>query len=152
MSLPQLSDNMQVIHALSDNPVTDDNLTVQQFKDKFDQAAVAIKNYLNNTLIPAIEAAIPSSITTAMLGSKVVTTAKIDDKAVGTGQIDDKAVGTSQLDDECVTAAQLDSALTYTAVNLNFDQVRAIKFGTDIPTTSDISDGEIYIKYTEPEE
>lgn len=152
MALPAFSDDVQVIHVLSDNPVTDDNLTVQQFKDKFDQAAIAIKNYINNTLIPAIEAAIPSSITTAMLGSKVVTTAKIADKAVGSGQIDDGAVGTAQLGTGVVTAAKLDSTLDYTAVNLDAIQVRGIKFGTAVPSTSDISDGEIYIKYTAPEE
>lgn len=55
MAITPFSDDVQVIHKLGDRPIVDNNLTVQQFKDKFDEAAVAIKNYINNTLLPALE-------------------------------------------------------------------------------------------------
>jgi len=88
-------------------------------------------------------------VDTAELATGAVTTEKIDDLAVTGAKIANGAVGTNQLADGAVTADKLASNLTYAAVNLNANQVRAIKFGTAIPTTSDISDGEIYLQYDE---
>lgn len=56
MAITPCNVDTQVISALSDVPVTDDGLTPDQFKAKFDQIGVALKAYINNTLIPQITA------------------------------------------------------------------------------------------------
>jgi hypothetical protein len=43
---------VNTIQSLSDNPNTDDGLSSAQLKAKFDQVAVDIKAYINNSLIP----------------------------------------------------------------------------------------------------
>jgi hypothetical protein len=43
---------VNTIQSLSDNPNTDDGLSSSQLKAKFDQTAVDIKAYINNSLIP----------------------------------------------------------------------------------------------------
>lgn len=54
MAITPFSDDLNIIAGLSDNPVTDDGLTADQFKAKFDAAALKIKSYINNTLIGAV--------------------------------------------------------------------------------------------------
>ncbi len=54
MAISSFSGDVNVIAALHDNPVMDDNLTAQQFKEKFDYASGLIKAYINGTLVSAI--------------------------------------------------------------------------------------------------
>jgi hypothetical protein len=54
MAISSFSGDVNVIAALHDNPVMDDNLTAQQFKEKFDYASGLIKAYINGTLVTAI--------------------------------------------------------------------------------------------------
>lgn len=56
MAINSFNDSVTIIHDLGDNPNIDDNLSSDQLKDKFDAAAVLIKNYINNTLVGAINA------------------------------------------------------------------------------------------------
>lgn len=56
MAINSFNDSVTIIHDLGDNPNIDDNLSADQLKDKFDAAAVLIKNYINNTLVGAINA------------------------------------------------------------------------------------------------
>ena len=56
MAINSFNDSVTIIHDLGDNPNIDDNLSADQLKDKFDAAAVLIKNYINNTLVSAINA------------------------------------------------------------------------------------------------
>ena len=85
------------------------------------------KDYLNNTVKPAIDSlqagSIPTgkiedgavttpkladgAVTNAKLGSKAVKQANIDDLAVGTGQIAAKAVTATQIADATITATQI---------------------------------------------
>lgn len=65
MAISSFSGDVNVIAALRDNPVTDDNLTAQQFKEKFDYASGLIKTYINNTLVPAINTNIGNIATNA---------------------------------------------------------------------------------------
>lgn len=67
--------------------------------------------------------------------------------SITNAMLQQNSVATGNIQDESVTAAKLDSGLTYTAVNLNSNQVIPIKSGTATPTTATISDGEIYLKY-----
>ena len=57
MAIPKMTDNLNIIQALSDLPNSEDELTAQELKAKFDAAGLAIQNYLNKTLIPALVAA-----------------------------------------------------------------------------------------------
>ena len=59
------------------------------------------------------------------------------------GDVPDGSITTAKLADTSVTNAKLSGILP--------DYV-GIKTGTTVPTTADISEGEIYLKYTEPEE
>ena len=55
MALPKMTVNVNNIQGLSDRPNTADGLTASQLKEKFDKAGQDIKNYLNDTLLPACE-------------------------------------------------------------------------------------------------
>ena len=51
MEFPKLTENLSIISALGDNPGTDDGLSAEELKAKFDQAALILQRYLNNTLV-----------------------------------------------------------------------------------------------------
>lgn len=72
-----------------------------------------------------------STFSTLGLIDGSVTQAKLANNSVGTAQIINGNVTTAKLDNGAVTAAKQGF----------------IKFGTSVPTTADISDGEIYLKY-----
>lgn len=55
MSLTKFTKNVNNIQALSDRPNTADGLTSHELKERFDQAGVDLKDFINNTLIPEIE-------------------------------------------------------------------------------------------------
>lgn len=56
MAITPFSDDMDIIVKLSDRPNTDDGLTADQFKARFDYAGKQIKDYINNTLIAEVAA------------------------------------------------------------------------------------------------
>lgn len=67
MAIPKMTDDLNIIQALSDLPNSEDGLTADELKAKFDKAALAIQDYLNNTLTPALIATqIPFAKTTAI--------------------------------------------------------------------------------------
>lgn len=72
MAISSFSGDVNVIAALHDNPVMDDNLTAQQFKEKFDYASGLIKAYINGTLVSAINKNIGdiAANTTAIAGKQ----------------------------------------------------------------------------------
>lgn len=111
------------------------------------QQVITYSDGTTTTVTYAATAIATGGVGTTQLADDAVITDKIADLAVTGAKIADEAVGTTQLADGAVTAEKLASNLTYAAVNLNANQVRAIKFGTEIPTTADISDGEIYLQY-----
>lgn len=175
MAISQCNVTTDVISQLPDKPVTDGGLTSAQFKAKFDQVGLAIKTYINETLIPQITAQFQQKIsssnpvsgsfltdasvvadkladlivTAQKIADSAITAAKLANGSVGTAKIADEAITSAKIASGVVTAAKLGNDITYANVGLAADQVRAIKFGTAVPTTSDISDGEIYIQYTE---
>ena len=53
--LTKFTKNVNNIQALSDRPNTADGLTAQQLKERFDQAGIDIKSFLNDTLISELE-------------------------------------------------------------------------------------------------
>ena len=52
MAIPLMEEDVEVISQLGDTPGSDDGLTPQQLKERFDLAGIRIKNFLNNVLIP----------------------------------------------------------------------------------------------------
>lgn len=55
MELTAMTKDLHIISKLGDNPNSDNNLSAQDLKQKFDEAGNLIKDYINNTLIPEIE-------------------------------------------------------------------------------------------------
>lgn len=60
MSLNKLEQDLAFISKLSDYPGSQDGLSTDEFKAKFDEAALIIQEYINTALVPAIIAIDPS--------------------------------------------------------------------------------------------
>lgn len=58
MALDRLTDDMNFVANLGDDPKRDDGLSTPQFKSYFDKSGLLIQNFINNKLIPQIENAI----------------------------------------------------------------------------------------------
>ncbi len=56
MSIPKLTKDLAVVQKLSDLPNALDGLTAAELKAKFDEAGLAIQNWINNDLVPALKA------------------------------------------------------------------------------------------------
>lgn len=90
MAIPKMTDNLNIIQALSDLPNSEDELTAQELKAKFDEAGLTIQNYINEILIQAIAAEqIPFSKTTAINADTIQ--AAIEDVQ---SQVQEAATGT----------------------------------------------------------
>ena len=59
MTIERLKKDLAVISGLSDYPGSQDGLSTEAFKAKFDEAALAIQEYLNDVIAPAIEEVSP---------------------------------------------------------------------------------------------
>ena len=57
MALDRLNDDLNIVQALDDEPNDVGGLTAGELKAKFDAAGLVIKDFLNNTLLPQLEAA-----------------------------------------------------------------------------------------------
>jgi len=56
MAISIFDKDVNIIAKLGDNPNIDNSLSADDLKGKFDAAAALIQNYINNTLVPAINA------------------------------------------------------------------------------------------------
>ena len=63
MALTSLTDNLNIVSALDDEPNDVGGLSATELKAKFDVAANLIKTYLNGTLLPELAADGVDSIT-----------------------------------------------------------------------------------------
>lgn len=54
MALEIMKENVQIIQSLSDYPNQEEGLTAGEMKAKFDEAAVRLKKYLNDLVVPEI--------------------------------------------------------------------------------------------------
>ena len=52
--IPEFTEDLNIISRLSDSPNTGDMLDAQELKSKFDKAGLSIQNFINKTIIPAI--------------------------------------------------------------------------------------------------
>ena len=55
MAITQLFDDLKIIQSLDDEPNDVGGLSAQELKAKFDEAGERIKDYINGTLLPALE-------------------------------------------------------------------------------------------------
>ena len=55
MAIAPFNKDMDIIQQLDDEPNDVGGLTAQELKEKFDEGGNALKNYINQTLIPALE-------------------------------------------------------------------------------------------------
>ena len=143
-----------VISQLPDKPVTDGGLTSAQFKAKFDQVGLAIKNYINNTLIPNITNQFQPKISSSntlnggLLTDASIAADKLADLIITAQKIANETITASQIANSTIPESKLDTTtLDYETVNLNANQVRPI-FVTDTAPTSSSADG-IYLVYEE---
>lgn len=60
--IERLLEDLAVITKLSDYPGSQDGLSADQFKAKFDEAALIIQDYLNGVIVPALEGVAPDNI------------------------------------------------------------------------------------------
>lgn len=58
MALDRLTEDMNFVRNMGDDPKRDDGLSTQEFKSFFDKAGLLIQNFINNKLIPQIESSI----------------------------------------------------------------------------------------------
>ena len=54
MAIPKFLQDLSIISKLGDNPGTDNGLSAAGLRAKFDEAGIAVQNYINNTLIPEL--------------------------------------------------------------------------------------------------
>ncbi len=69
MAITELTDDLNIVAALDDEPNDTGGLTSAQLKAKFDEAGNTIKTYINDDLIPGVEAEIDNKVAGAELAS-----------------------------------------------------------------------------------
>lgn len=88
MSLSKFDKDMKIIAALDDEPNDVGGISAAELKAKFDEGGEALKTYINDTLIPAIE---------ELLGKKA---SNEDLQKVVLGQVADGSITLAKLADE----------------------------------------------------
>lgn len=105
MSIPTMTKDLAVIQKLSDLPNSTEGLTADQLKAKFDEAALALQSWLNETLVPAIVAAnIPFTPSSTLDASNV-------DAAIRAVQEQMTEVSSGAIANGSVTAEKLSETL-----------------------------------------
>lgn len=115
--------DMSIIRKLEDEPNDVGGLTATELKAKFDEGGDALKEYINGTLIPGIEALLnalneykaeKSELQDVVLGQipdGTITTEKLADESVTTGKVADESITTAKVADGAVTKEKLDAVL-----------------------------------------
>lgn len=148
--IPRNTDNLNVISALDDRPNDVGGLSADALKNKFDQAAGLLKDYLNNTLLPFLESAsaagdigvdtIPNISSTTLQGVLEELEGLIEN--ISQGSVAPGAIDTLELKDGAVTSAKL-AAGAVTSVKITDGNVTAAKLATGAVTTGKIVDGNV---------
>lgn len=99
-----------IISGLGDEPNTDDGLSAQELKSKFDEAPKNIRAFLNGTLIDELQTKIRSMDTAiSNAASSAVGTSRIVNLAVTAAKLAANAVETAKINDGAVTGAKIAS-------------------------------------------
>lgn len=120
MAFTSISKDMNIISVLSNLPNEDDGLTAEELKEKFDEGGLALKEYINDTLLSELEGVSGSE----KLGAKAISgvaganiylqisdlKTQLDELTMGS--IPDNSLETIKLKDGCITNAKLNSEVT----------------------------------------
>ncbi len=111
MALTTMTDDLNIIAALDDEPNDVGGLTASQLRAKFDEGSNDIKTYINDTHIPELDAEhlpyiygsantikdMMENLTVGVMPDDSVTTAKLEDESVTAAKIEDGAVTSEKL-------------------------------------------------------
>lgn len=73
MAITNVTKDMAIISTLSQLPNSTDGLSYQQLQAKFDEGGIALKTYINDTLIPALESVVDGSSGADQIGATSIT-------------------------------------------------------------------------------
>jgi len=168
MAFTQLTDDLNIIQALDDEPNDVGGLSAAQLKAKFDEAGNTIKTYLNSTFLTELGGedgapnigiypidelvgvttlqdaltglvALIQDVTQGAVADGSITEAKLANLAVATGKLAAAAVTTAKLADSAVTTAKITDSNVTTA-KLADGAVTTAKLGADAVTAAKIAD------------
>jgi hypothetical protein len=132
MALPKLLEDLAFISKLGDYPSSDDNLTPEQFKERFDMAALRIQEYLNNQLVPGLDQLVDVQ---ALLNGILDSTLSLYDRAANA-----KATGDA-------LNRKLDKTGGNMTGNIDMGSKRITNLGTPISTSEAVSKGYVDAKH-----
>jgi hypothetical protein len=132
MALPKLLEDLAFISKLGDYPGSDDNLTPEQFRDRFDAAALRIQEYLNNQLVPGLDQLVDVQ---ALLNGILDSTLSLSDRAANA-----KATGDALI-------RKLDKTGGNMTGNIDMGGKRVGNLGTPVSTGDAASKGYVDAKH-----
>lgn len=112
MALEIMRDDVRIIQGLSDYPNQEEGLSSGQMKAKFDEAAVKLQSFINNSVVPAVNDKLSASELSGAVADTVeqtlgsITPDKIGAAPAGYGL----GLGTGDIT-QLTTAAQVDAAM-----------------------------------------
>ena len=160
MSFTRFTEETGNISALSDRPNDMEGLSASELKARFDKAGNDVKEYINDELLPALEATtaagnIGISAITGLVADTVqealqalftalqdVTLGDIPDGSIGTTKIADDAITEDKLDDGAVTTTRLEDGAV-TGDKIGTGAVTTTKLGNASVTSEKIAAGAV---------
>lgn len=115
MPFDRMNKDLAIIAKLDDEPNDVTGLTAAELKEKFDEGGKALKEYINDTLLPALEGqgaagelgAVPFGGVTGTNVQAQIKQVADSVEQVALGQIPDKSIGADKLADGAVTAEKI---------------------------------------------
>lgn len=169
--IPRLAADMNIIALLDNEPNDVGGMSAEALKAKHDEAGIILKDYINNTLLPAFAGEygaenvgittiggltgatntqkaleriveLMQEMTQGAVADGSITAAKLAPKAVAGENIEDGAVGTEQIAAKAVTGEKI-AEKTITAAKLADAIITAVKIANKAVGTAQIADGAI---------
>ena len=78
MAIPKFLEDLNIIARLGNKPGTDDGLSDEGFKAKFDEGILKIQTYINDVLIPGIENSVSEDGLLAQINNKLAEKLSLD--------------------------------------------------------------------------
>lgn len=135
MALDRLTEDMNFVGNLGDDPKRENGLSTPQFKSYFDKAGLVIQNFINNKLIPQIENAIEEGALLQQIAE--VINRKLDKSGgVMTGDIDMSGYSITNLSEPVNSRDPATKSYTET-----YAEKKALRFyDVGVPASSFVSD------------
>lgn len=161
MSYPRLTEDLDIVQKLDDEPNDVGGLSAAELKAKFDEGPNAIKDYINSTLLPAFESesgaestgieAVPGltgatnvqeAIAALVLMIQTITQGAVADGSITTAKLSELAVTTAKLAASSVTEAKLANS-SVTTGKIADTSVNADKLATNSVSEAKIASGAV---------